>query len=184
MTASRYSRRLSACSFLLTVALTLAQGQAPSGAAKDSNIKIAGPGLTYLRYPLQVKADGGYVHYHQFGKPLKAPRTVKSISNWEKEVDENAVVIGFIKIEKAGSYGFRTDSYYDRNELILDGNIVCKYGDGANKGQTVNLRAGLIPIVSVGYGTNPTVVKVQWLPPGEAQWADIPNKLLWHEKAD
>src|SRR5688572_29276255 len=69
LTASRYSRRLSACSFLLTVALTLAQGQAPSGAAKDSNIKIAGPGLTYLRYPLQVKADGGYVHYHQFGKP-------------------------------------------------------------------------------------------------------------------
>lgn len=164
---------------------TPAHGQSPA----DAPVKIVGGGLTYLRYaahPSQVTAgnSGGYVHYSQFGKPLKAPRTVNSIAKWSKPVDENAIVTGYIKIETAGQYAFRTDSDYDRNELLIDGKIVCAFGDGPNKGQTVQLRAGLLPIVSVGYAITTTEVRVQWMPPGATQWADIPNKLLGHTKAE
>jgi hypothetical protein len=47
----------------------------------------------------------------------------------------------------------------------------------------VQLRAGLLPIVSVGYAITTTEVRVQWMPPGQTEWKDIPNKLLSHERA-
>jgi hypothetical protein len=183
------------CSGLLTATLLLAVTVTPVAAQglpktpAEAPVKIAGPGLTFLRYgthPSQVTANNytGYVPYTELGKPLKAPRTVSGISKWEKAIDENAVVMGYIKIEKAGTYAFRTDSGYDRNELIIDGKIVCKFGDGANKGQTVELREGLLPIVSAAYLKSTTEVRVQWIPPGQKDWSDIPNKLLSHAKAD
>ena len=60
-------------------------------------------------------------------------------------------------------------------QLPVDGKIVCPFGDGANKGQMVQLREGLLPIVSVAYIIDTTEVRVQWLPLGEKEWTDIPN---------
>src|SRR5882757_2947735 len=83
---------------------------AQNAAAPSTPIRIAGPGLTLLRFGLhksQANMDNGtgYVHYSEFGPPLKAPRTVTSISKWMKaNEDENALLTGYIKIEKAGAY--------------------------------------------------------------------------------
>ena len=161
-----------------------AQTPTPSpGTSKPGEVKIVGPGLTLLRYglhPSQVKADKGtgYVHYSQFGKVVKAPKTLTSISNWKKPVEENAVLTGYLEIEKDGEYHFRTDSDWDRNELIVDGKIVCPFRDGSNKAGSVQLKAGLVPIVSVAYVIETKDTRVQWMPPGKTEWSDIPNKAL------
>lgn len=141
-------------------------------------------GLQIVRYPQHTsQATGqnydGNVSVADMGKPLGAPKTVKSLSIWTKAVDENAVVSGFIKIEKAGTYGFRTNSDFDRNELVIDGRIVCKFRDGSNEPQSVRLKAGLLPITSIGYAVRTTEVRIQWKPPGQ-EWSDIPDDLLFH----
>ena len=142
------------------------------------------PGLEMVRYPQHSsQATGqnyvGNVDIKDMGKPLGAPQTVKSLSIWTKAVDENAVVSGFIKIEKAGTYGFRTNSDFDRNELVIDGKVVCKFRDGPNEAQSVRLKAGLLPITSIGYAIRTTETRIQWKPPGQ-EWSDIPDDLLSH----
>lgn len=141
-------------------------------------------GLEIVRYPQHSsQAIGqnydGNVAIKDMGKPLGAPQTVKSLSAWSKEVDVNAVVSGFIKIDKAGTYEFRTNSDFDRNELLIDGKIVCKFRDGPNEPQSVRLKAGLLPITSIGYAIRTTEVRIQWKPPGQ-EWSDIPDDLLSH----
>jgi len=167
---------------LITVIILTTSGQSETP-------PMAGPGLTFWRFPVQpeqVTANryDGYVPYEKFGKPLKAPRTLKSISKWEKAEGENAILTGYIQIDKPGTYGFRTGSGYDRNELLINGAVVCKFRDGENQGQTVHLPAGLLPIVSVAYVLSTKEVRVQWMPPGQTTWSDIPDKLLFHAKAD
>jgi hypothetical protein len=136
----------------------------------------------YPKHPSQTDGDkrGGYVPYTELGKPLAAPKTVHTISVWSKAKTENAVVAGFINIAQAGVYGFRTTSGWDRNELLIDGKIVCKFKDGENKEETAELRAGLLPIVSVGYYLETDVVHVQWKPPGASEFSDIPPSLFSH----
>ena len=114
------------------------------------------------------------------GKPKGAARTLKSISPWTKEKDENAVVSGYIRIDQPGTYTFRTRSDFDRNELIIDGQVVCKFRDGENKPGSIELTAGLVPFISVGYALATTFVMVEWMPPGQADWDVIPSNLLSH----
>lgn len=142
------------------------------------------PGLEIVRYAQHSsQATGqnyvGNVDLKDMGKPLGAPQTVKSLSTWTKAVNENAVVSGFIKIEKAGTYGFRTNSDFDRNELQIDGRVVCKFRDGPNEPQSVRLKAGLLPITCIGYAIRTTETRIQWKPPGQ-EWSDIPDDLLFH----
>jgi hypothetical protein len=142
-------------------------------------------GLLFTRYPKhpsQVEGDkrGGYVLYTEFGKALAAPKTVHTISVWTKSKNENAIVAGFINITQPGVYGFRTNSGWDRNELLIDGKVVCKFKDGENRVQTVELRAGILPIVSAGYYGETDTVRVQWKPPGAQDFSDIPANLFSH----
>ncbi|MEI9893500.1 MAG: hypothetical protein WDN28_06270, partial [Chthoniobacter sp.] len=136
----------------------------------------------YPKHPSQVEGDrrGGNVPYTDFGKPLGAPKTIHTISTWTKAKNENAVVAGFINITQPGIYGFRTTSGWDRNELLIDGKVVCKFHDGENKEETVELRAGVLPIVSVGYYLETDTVHVQWKPPGAGSFSDIPAALFSH----
>ena len=142
-------------------------------------------GLLLTRYPMHPsQKEGnkyeGYVPHTELGKPLAAPRTIRTVSGWSKPVEENAVAAGLLRIDQPGSYEFRTDSGYDRNELLIDGNVVCKFRDGSNKVGRVELRAGLLPVVSVGYAHSTTEVRVQWKPPGAAEFADLPSNLFSH----
>ena len=138
--------------------------------------------VRYRRHPSQASGDNynGYVAVENLGKPVGAPHTVKSLSKWTKDKDENAVVSGFIKTDKAGAYEFRTRSDFDRNELLINGQIVCKFRDGEDKAQSIQLSAGLIPVTSIAYASRTTDTFIQWKPPGQADWSDIPNELLSH----
>ncbi len=142
-------------------------------------------GLLLTRYAMHPsQKDGnrytGYVPYAELGKPLAAPKTIRTVSEWTKDVNENAVVSGLIRIDQPGRYEFRTTSGYDRNELLIDDKIVCKFKDGENKAASVDLRPGLLPIVCVGYAHSTTEVRVQWKPPGAADFSDIPSTLFSH----
>jgi len=155
---------------------------APLGAATAGRFS---PGLLLTRYPTHPsQKDGnrytGYVPHTQLGKPIGAPRTIRTVSDWSKQVDENAVVAGWLRIDQPGTYQFRTNSGFDRNELLVDGKIVCKFRDGENKVGTVELRPGLLPIVSVGFAHSTTKVETQWKPPGAAEFSDIPSSLFSH----
>lgn len=138
--------------------------------------------VRYRRHPSQSSGDGynGYISVAEMGKPIGAPHVVKSLSSWTKNVDENAVVSGFIKIDKPGLYEFRTDSGFDRNELVINGQIVCKFRDGVNKPAGIELSAGLVPVTSIAFATHTTETRIQWKPPGQPDWSDIPNELLSH----
>ncbi len=158
-------------------------------AQTDEPPKIVGAGLTYLRYPVQPSQIGkgnseGYVPYQELmkSKLVAAPRTVTSLASWEKPIDENAILIGYIEIKVAGKYNFRTDSGYDRNELLIDDLVVCGFRDGPNMSQSVELTAGWHKIVSAAYATVTWQVRVQWMPPGKSEWDDIPNRVLGRTK--
>ncbi len=167
---------------LSAAAVAVAAGtQAPIG----SPARRPTAGLLLTRYPMHPSQTGGnryegYVPHTDLGKPLAASRTVRTMSGWSKVADENAVVAGLIRIDQPGRYEFRTDSGYDRNELLIDGKVVCKFRDGSNKASSVELRAGLLPIISVGYAHSTTEVRVQWKPPGAIEFSDIPSKILFH----
>jgi hypothetical protein len=154
----------------------------PLGAATSGR---SAEGLLITRYPKhpsQIEGDkrGGYVPYTELGKPLGAAKTIHTVSSWSKALNENAVVAGFIHITQPGVYGFRTVSGWDRNELLIDGKTVCKFRDGENKEETVELRAGVLPIVSVAYYCATDSVHVQWKPPGAESYSDIPPALFSH----
>ena len=84
------------------------------------------------------------------------------------------------KIEKDGEYAFRSNSAYDRNMLMVDGQMVCKFADGEATVSTIELKKGMVPIISVGFVYGGGSVKVSWKPPGQAELGEIPGKLLFH----
>jgi hypothetical protein len=160
---------------------------APPVLDPPKDVKTVGSGLTFLVYPTQpsqINANNstGYIPFAELIKlkPARAPKTVYTISTWEKPSDQNGIVMGYLKIDKPGLYGFRTESGYDRNELLIDDTIVCKMFDGENKGEVVTLAKGLHSIASVGYAVTTSKVTVQWMPPGETAWTDIPKSLFTH----
>jgi hypothetical protein len=167
-----------------TPAASVASPVTPTGGAPSMN-RSSGPGLMITRYPMHPsQKDGnrgaGYVPYNELGKPLGAPKNVRTLAKWSKEILENAVVAGFIRIDKAGPYEFNSSSGWDRNELLIDGNIVCKFRDGEDKICSVDLTPGLHPIVSVGYAHACDEIRVKWKPPGATALTEIPPGLLSH----
>ena len=165
---------------LLTIAAAPPSKFAPKSIGQPSQTSRGVSIVRYPSHPSQFDNYTGNIDVSQLGKPKGAARTLKSISPWTKEKDENAIVSGYIRIDQPGTYTFRTNSAFDRNELIIDGQVVCKFRDGEKKPGTAELAAGLIPFVSVGYALATTDVMDEWMPPGQADWSVIPSTLLSH----
>lgn len=157
---------------------------APVSTTALASGRSAGPGLLMTRYPMHAlqkdgNKSGGYVPYTELGKPLGAPKTVKMLTKWPKEIGENAVAAGFLRIDRPGTYEFKSWNDWDRNELLIDGVPVCKFRD-LDPVCAIELTVGLHPIVSVGYANIATWTSVQWKPPGAAALTEIPANLLSH----
>ena len=174
-----------AFAFLLASPLGAQTPVTPPVLEPPKDAKTVGAGLTFIVYPTQpsqINANNstGYIPFDELIKlkPARAPKTVQTLSTWEKPSDQNGIVMGYLKIDKPGLYGFRTESGYDRNELLIDGTIVCKIFDGENRGELANLAKGLHSIASVGYAVTTGKVTVQWMPPGQTEWTDIPKSLF------
>ena len=83
------------------------------------------PGLLVTEYPrLEAQNDSRnpFVAFNQFGDPIGSRYVVESVSPWKHQTERNAVARGFLRIDADGEYAFTTDSFYDRNLLMIDGN--------------------------------------------------------------
>ncbi len=140
-------------------------------------------GLEVLEYPRHVEQSDQksvYLATDQFGRSIGKRRVIESLSPWEWNSERNAVARGLLIIEKDGDYAFTTDSFYDRNLLMISGEVVCEFSDGGSKVVTVPLKKGMVEIVSVGYVESRGSALVRWRPPGQRELSAIPSGKLKH----
>jgi|GEM_PF-3547650 len=145
------------------------------------------PGLVkqeYYRHKSQDAHSSGFVPLSELTEVAGPTTLVDQIDKWTYNQERNAVIQGYLLIEKEGEYSFNSISYYDRNALYVGtlSEPVCGYRDGENRIATVTLPAGLVPIASVGYVAARGSCNVQWVPPGEKDLTPIPSRLFFHRK--
>ncbi len=153
----------------------------------DTAARPFAPGLVVTEYPrhaLQAnEKDNFYVPLEQLGQPIGDKYIAESLSPWKWETERNAVASGFLEIEADGDYSFTTHSFYDRNLLMIQGEVVCAFRDGDNTVATIPLKkGGRVSIISAGFvgGRGADGVFVRWKPPGQAELSPIPARLLSH----
>ncbi len=139
-------------------------------------------GLLVVHFPMPPPQQTGennlLVPPSEFANPIGSPGATNSLSPWTYQEQWNAVAYGYLKISVPGEYAFMSSSFCDRNALYVDGREVC-YHDGENAIARITLKAGTVPIMSVGYVENRGMVNVQWQPPGQPALSPIPPALLY-----
>ena len=134
----------------------------------------------FERRPSQTGSDEtGFVAFDELGPAVGKPEVVKSLTSWRYQPAHNAAVVGLLKIEEPGLYSFSSYNYYDRNAIYvqsLDKPLV-RYRSGDN---AIELDAGMVLFVSVGYVDAKGQNAVTWKPPGSAKLQEIPDELLFH----
>jgi hypothetical protein len=175
--ANAIQAELKAAEAMAAVSAPRPLGSATAGRSNEGLIM-----QRYKMHPSQADGNnrGGYVSLEELQKHqrLGASHVVKTLSKWSKDEKENVIVSGSLRIEKAGMYEFRTASDWDRNALFINGKAVCGFRDGEKKVQAVELPIGLVPIACVGYAHETTWITVQWRPPGQEEFSDIPATLF------
>ena len=140
------------------------------------------PGFLVRLYdPLETQQQGEprLEGKEQLGDPVGKSKVTKSISGWRYEGQYNATATGFLKIDEPGKYTFRSENFYTRNLMYLDGKLVQKYRQMSL--YVVELDIGLHPMVSVGTPGARGSVTVTWMPPGKTTLEPIPLGLLFHK---
>jgi hypothetical protein len=144
------------------------------------------PGLVVTEYPrheLQANDKHSFiVPVEKLGDSVGQKYIVKSLAPWKWNSERNAVARGFLEIAADGDYRFTTRSFYDRNLLMIDGKIVCAFGDGEETVATIPLKKGRVSILSAGFvgGRGASGIEVRWQPPGQTELSPIPPHLLKH----
>jgi hypothetical protein len=148
------------------------------------------PGLVvyaFLRLTTQKDDETIGLHYGDLGTPTGRPTTRKDFVDWKWEQEQNSVVVGYVKIEEAGTYCFEAYGWYDRVALYV-GDLrkpVCRYRDRGNvTDQEVLLEPGMVPIIAVGYveAKGGSAIKIHWRPPGKGEYEEIPADRLFHDR--
>ncbi len=142
------------------------------------------PGLLVTEYPrheAQVDYANAYLDLNQFGDSIGHQSVTKSLTPWKWTAERNAVAKGYLVVPEDGDYAFTTDSFYDRNLLMIDGKVVCGYIDGGDKVVTVPLEKGMVEIMSVGFIGSRGAAQVRWRQPGQRELTPIPLGNLRHE---
>lgn len=163
----------------VSVAATPLLTTQPASTKSDASLR---PGLLVREYPRHKLQEGesGFVDVQQLGDPIGEPRVIRNLNEWRFTETRNAVASGFLKIEAPGDYAFASDNFYDRNALYVGDRLVCEFRDFQRPTPRIKLKAGLIPIQSVGYIGARGSVRVTWIFPGERELKDIPQELLFH----
>lgn len=152
-----------------------------AGAAQPENLL---PGLLVMEYPrheAQVDHANAYLDLEKFGSSIGHQSVTKSLAPWKWTAKRNAVAKGYLVVPEDGDYAFTTDSFYDRNLLMIDGKVVCGYIDGGDKVVTVPLQKGMVEIMSVGFIGSRGATQVRWRQPGQRELTPIPLSNLRHE---
>jgi hypothetical protein len=161
---------------------------ATAAASKAPNEPPRVPGLRvkeYARHPDQATASNEFfVDQGKLGRPL-SHGVATTLHPWMWNGDRNAIASGFLEVPEDGDYAFVTDSFYDRNLLMVAGKVVCGFRDGGDTVATVPLKKGSVSILCYGVvesrgGTEG--VRVRWKPPGQAELSPIPAERLSHNE--
>jgi len=159
------------------------------GPASDasSELRPFAPGLVVTEYPRHDsqanEKENFYVPLEKLGQPIGEKYIVESLDPWKWETERNAVASGFLEIEADGDYSFRTNSFYDRNLLMIQGEVVCGFRDGDDTVATIPLKkGGRVNILSAGFvgGRGSDGIHIRWKPPGQTELSPIPPRLLSH----
>ena len=141
--------------------------------------------VVYPRHASQSTPDGAYVEPTQLGEPVPMmgnPYVIPSVQDWKYPADFNAIATGYLKIDQAGEYSFHARNFYDRNELIVNGQAICKYREfrgGEKVIGKIYLEPGYVPITAIGYVAARGSMQVTWQPPGQQMLQPIPPQLLF-----
>jgi tRNA A-37 threonylcarbamoyl transferase component Bud32 len=149
----------------------------------DPTLADLKPGLLVTEYPRlrsQEGREGGFVHPSKLGEPFGETYVVHSLFSWKYKPERNAAAEGFLRIDRAGEYAFRSVNFYDRNTLYIDEIEVCGYRDGEDKIARIRLSPGLHKFKSVGFVSARGSVDVQWMEPEKRELAPIPRERLFH----
>jgi hypothetical protein len=170
----------------LCAAAPLSAGTAPAP-DKSSAIRPFSSGLVVTEYPRHASQandkENFYLPLEQMGKPVGEKYVVESLAPWKWNSERNAVASGFLEIEADGDYSFTTRSFYDRNLLMVQGEVVCGFRDGDDTVATIPLKkGGRVNIVSAGFvgGRGASGIDIRWKPPGQSELSPIPARLLSH----
>lgn len=151
------------------------------GNSKDLRVGDLQEGLILREFPLHAKQEDEqsiYLSFEKFEKSIGVVKIVDSVSPVNWDLDRNAVAEGFLLIKKAGVYEFQSDSFYDRNELFIDGEVVCGFRDGEETTGSVSLKKGIVPFRLVGFVESRGSAEVKWRPPGQDELSGIPTASL------
>lgn len=175
------TRRLSPVSKLLgAIALAVLTATIAHGQMPYSNGLLV---TEYPRHEKQTSEKEAFLPIKEFGDPIGKVVKTKTLSPWHHTSNRNAIARGMLQIDRDGDYAFTTDSFYDRNLLMIDGKVVCGFCDGGDTIATVPLKKGWVEIASVGFiggrGTGQGI-DVRWRPPGQRELSAIPKHLLWN----
>lgn len=145
------------------------------------------PGLVRVEYPRHKSQANDKDHFQvaleQLGEPTGQKVVIKSLSPWTWNPERNAVARGWLRIDADGDYQFTSNSFYDRNLLIIDDKTVCPCRDGEEAVATIALKKGMVKILSAGFvgGRGASGITVRWKPPGQAELSEIPESHLQHD---
>lgn len=144
------------------------------------------PGLVVFEYPRHPEQDTDedqfYIDATKLGARIGESSIATGVNPLTFNRERNAIAFGFLKIDEPGEYAFRSDNYYDRNMLYVDGQLVCKFRDGETTVNRIILDEGLVPIVCVGLYECRGEIKVTWQPPGARELESIPTDRLFCSK--
>ncbi len=145
------------------------------------------PGLVVTEYPRHAsqanEKDNFNLPLEKLGEPIGEKYIAESLDPWTWETERNAVASGFLEIEADGDYSFSTRSFYDRNLLMIQGEVVCAFRDGDDTVATIPLKkGGRVTILSAGFvgGRGASGIHIRWKPPGQTELSPIPPRLLSH----
>lgn len=167
---------------------------APAEVLKNRGSGLASPpylpGLLTFEFPVlqsqhDLPMDQGYVPFAELGRPLGKLGVTKNLNSWRFKGSNNAVAIGYLKIENAGLYEFSTYNDWDRNEMYISDLTIplCIFRDSKKGDHEIKLEAGYVPIIAVCYDRAKSWFKfAYWKPPGAEKSEPIPDSILFHVK--
>lgn len=169
--------------FLATSALLLCL-QASAESDSEKSIPLD-PGLSVSEFPRDTSQTGGgayFIEPETFGKPIGDPYRIDTLHpfTWSNE-DRNAIASGWLVVEKPGVHEFQCNSFYERNQLRINGEVVCDFREPLEV-KSIELKAGLVRIEAIGYVGSRASLEVEWRPPGQAEFTPIPRELMGHKR--
>lgn len=146
------------------------------------------PGLIikeYARHDLQSDSREQYqLDREKFGEPLGISKIAESVTPWYWKTARNAIAQGYLEIPVDGEYAFVTNSFYDRNALFINDELVCAFRDGESQVNKIQLKKGHVKFTSIGFVESrgeKEGIDIQWKPPGQEELSSIPTSYLKHE---